>query len=309
MSLALTAVLEIVWSFLRRFVECWKINLAGKLKITERKNMMNQKSRQMNKKLIRLIVCFVLCFIAVIFLFCFLSQGVSAESSINVDISSGEADENSSVLDTLFLLAFLALIPTFLLMMTSFLRIVIALSFLRNAIGTQSTPPNQVIVGIAMFLSLFIMLPVLREAKTEAYDPYKDGELTAIEAVYEGAKPLKSFMLRQVYEDDLDMFMTLADNRGIIDIEEYDSQEKLENLSLFVIVPSFLTSELKRAFLIGFLLYIPFLIIDLVVSSTLMSMGMVMLPPTTIAMPFKLMLFVVVDGWNLLFESLITGFR
>ncbi|MGN1482103.1 flagellar type III secretion system pore protein FliP [Porcipelethomonas sp.] len=266
-------------------------------------------SNAAKKKLIKYIICFVLCLIAVIVSFTVMAQTADAASSITLDLDSGEADQNSSTLDILFLLAFLALIPSFLMMMTSFVRIVIALSFLRNAIGTQSSPPNQVIIGLALFLSIFIMFPVLSEMKKEAYDPYQAGEITIEEAITEGSKPLKTFMLKQVYEKDLDLFVSLADDRGIIDASKYDSQEKLENLSIFVIVPAFMTSELKRAFLIGFLLYIPFLIIDLVVSSTLMSMGMVMLPPTTISLPFKLMLFIVVDGWNLLFESLIVSFR
>ena len=261
------------------------------------------------KKLLKYLISFVICLAVVIFSFAVISTTASAESSITLDISSGEADENSSVLDILFLLAFLALIPSFLLLMTSFVRIVIALSFLRNALGTQSSPPNQVIIGLALFLTLFIMFPVFKEIKTEAYDPYSKGEIELTEAVEEAADPLKTFMVKQVYSEDLDMFMSLADSRGIIDAAEYNSVDKLTDLSLFVIVPAFVTSELKRAFLIGFLLYIPFLLIDLVVSSTLMSMGMVMLPPTTIAMPFKLMLFIVVDGWNLLFESLIVSFR
>jgi len=153
------------------------------------------------------------------------------------------------------------------------------------------------------------MFPYLSQIKEEAYDPYQAGELTIEEAITETSVPLKTFMLKQVYETDLDLFLSLADSRGMVDAAQYDNQEKLTDLSVFVIVPAFITSELKRAFLIGFLLYVPFLIIDLVVSSTLMSMGMVMLPPTTISMPFKLMLFVLVDGWNLLFESLIMGFR
>ena len=257
------------------------------------------RNKAAKKKLLKYIICFIICLAVVIVSFSFLAASVSAESSITLDISSGEADENSSVLDILFLLAFLALIPSFLLMMTSFVRIIIALSFLRNAIGTQTSPPNQVL----------IMFPVLKEIKQDAYDPYKSGEITMEEAIAEGSRPLKTFMLKQVYEADLDMFMSLADSRGIIDSSEYTSQEDLQNLSLAVVVPSFITSELKRAFLIGFLLYIPFLLIDLIVSSTLMSMGMVMLPPTTISLPFKLMLFIVVDGWNLLFESLIISFR
>lgn len=153
------------------------------------------------------------------------------------------------------------------------------------------------------------MFPVLSQAKQQGYDPYKAGEITIEEAITEGSKPLKTFMVKQIYEKDLDLFVSLADDRGMIDASKYDSQDKLADMSIFVIVPAFMTSELKRAFLIGFLLYIPFLIIDLIVSSTLMSMGMVMLPPTTISLPFKLMLFIVVDGWNLLFESLIISFR
>ncbi len=265
----------------------------------------------LKKKLLKYSICFIICLAAVILCCVIISAGSTAEarSSVTLDIDSGEADANSSTLDILFLLAFLALIPSFLLMMTSFLRIVIAISFLRNALGTQTSPPNQVVVGIALFLSIFIMFPVLSDIKSQAYDPYKAGEITLEQAINEGSKPLKTFMLKQVYETDLDLFVSLADSRGIIDASEYNSQEKLTELSIFVIVPAFITSELKRAFLIGFLLYIPFLVIDLVVSSTLMAMGMVMLPPTTISMPFKLMLFVVVDGWNLLFESLVVGFR
>ena len=263
------------------------------------------------KKLLKYFICFVICLAAVIVCFWIISTAstVEARSTITLDVNQGEADSNSSTLDILFLLAFLALIPSFLLMMTSFLRIIIAISFLRNALGTQTSPPNQVVVGIALFLSIFIMFPTLSEVKAKAYDPYSAGEITFEEAIKEGSKPLKKFMLKQVYEDDLDLFVSLADSRKMIDAKEYDSQEKLQELSIFIVVPAFITSELKRAFLIGFLLYIPFLVIDLVVSSTLMAMGMVMLPPTTISMPFKLMLFVVVDGWNLLFESLIVSFR
>ena len=266
---------------------------------------------EIKKKLLKYVICFVICLAAVI-VSCFIigsATTVEARSTLSVGVDSGEADANSSTLDILFLLAILALIPSFLIMMTSFLRSIVSISFLRNALGTQTSPPNQVLVGIALFLSIFIMFPYLSQIKDEAYDPYQAGELTIEEAITEASVPLKTFMLKQVYETDLDLFLSLADSRGMVDATQYDSQEKLTDLSVFVIVPAFITSELKRAFLIGFLLYIPFLIIDLVVSSTLMSMGMVMLPPTTISMPFKLMLFMLVDGWNLLFESLIMGFR
>lgn len=237
-------------------------------------------------------------------------QRVAAESSISVDINSGGTQNGQQgTLDLLFLMAFIALIPSFLMMMTCFTRIVISFSFLRNALGTQSTPPNQVIIGLSLFISVFIMLPVFQEIRTEAYEPYKSGEITAEEAIDKGSVPLKVFMLKQVYEEDLDLFLSLADERGAVDSSQFDSQEKLPELSLFIITPAFVTSELKRAFLIGFLLYIPFLIIDLVVSSTLMAMGMVMLPPAMISMPFKLMLFIVADGWDLLIESLIISFN
>ncbi len=273
--------------------------------------IVTRNNSDVKKKLLKYVICFIIC-LAVVVLSCFIiSSGstVEARSTVTLGVDSGEADADSSTLDLLFLLAFIALIPSFLIMMTSFLRIVVSISFLRNALGTQTSPPNQVVIGIALFLSIFIMFPVLTEIKTNAYDPYQAGEITMEEAITESSKPLKTFMLKQVYETDLDMFLSLADSRGIVDAEQFNSQDKLVDLSLFVVVPAFITSELKRAFLIGFLIYIPFLVIDLVVSSTLMAMGMVMLPPTTISMPFKLMLFVLVDGWNLLFESLIMGFR
>lgn len=261
------------------------------------------------KKFLKLSICFILSLIIMVVLIGFMGETASADPAIKIDLNSGEADSGSSTLDLLFLLAFIALIPTFLMMLTCFTRLVISFSFLRNAMGTASSPPNQVIIGLSIFISIFIMFPVFQEIKTQAYDPYKSGSITVEEALTEGSKPLKVFMLKQVYEDDLDMFLSLADDRGTIDMEQYDSQEKLTELSIFVIAPAFITSEIKRAFLIGFLLYIPFLIIDLVVSSTLMAMGMVMLPPAMISIPFKLMLFIVADGWNLLIESLIVSFN
>lgn len=246
-------------------------------------------------------------------LLCGLLIGISTISadaaSIQVGLDSGEADAGTSAIDLLFLLAMLALLPSLLLVMTSFTRIIISLSFLRSAIGTQSSPPNQVIIGLSLFMTIFIMFPVIGEIKEVAYDPFKKGEITQTEAIKEAGVPLKEFMLRQIYEEDLDMFLSLAESENLVDVSTIESKEDLKNLSMVVIIPSFITSELKRAFMIGFLLFIPFLIIDIIVSSTLMSMGMVMLPPTTIALPFKLMLFVLVDGWNLLIEALIAGFR
>lgn len=202
-------------------------------------------------------------------------------------------------LEIFFLLTVMMLLPSIIVMMTSFLRIIIVLSFTRTAIGVQQTPPNIVLVGMAIFLTLFIMNPVIQKIDTDAYQPYKDGEITQEVAIDRAVVPMKEFMLKQTEVSALNLF-TEASNSEAVD--------NPEDLSLVVIVPAFVTSELKRAFTAGLLLYIPFLLIDIIVSSTLMSMGMIMLPPATIALPFKLLLFVTVNGWELLFASIINGF-
>ena len=207
--------------------------------------------------------------------------------------------EQTPTLEILFILTVLMLLPSIVVMMTSFLRIIIILSFTRTAIGVQQTPPNIVLVGMAIFLSLFIMNPVIQQIDTDAYQPYKAGEMTQEEALDKAVVPMKQFMLKQTEVSALNLFTDAADS------EQVDNPEEL---SLVVIVPAFVTSELKRAFTAGLLLYIPFLLIDIIVSSTLMSMGMIMLPPATIALPFKLLLFVTVNGWELLFASIINGF-
>ena len=207
--------------------------------------------------------------------------------------------EQTPTLEILFMLTVLMLLPSIVVMMTSFLRIIIILSFTRTAIGVQQTPPNIVLVGMAIFLSLFIMNPVIQQIDTDAYQPYKAGEMTQEEALDKAVVPMKQFMLKQTEVSALNLFTDAADS------EQVDNPEEL---SLVVIVPAFVTSELKRAFTAGLLLYIPFLLIDIVVSSTLMSMGMIMLPPATIALPFNLLLFVTVNGWELLFASIINGF-
>ncbi|MCI1930542.1 MAG: flagellar type III secretion system pore protein FliP [Clostridia bacterium] len=203
-------------------------------------------------------------------------------------------------LNIIFLLTFLSLLPSIIIMMTSFTRIIIVLSFLRNALGLQQTPPNNVLVGIALFLTLFIMSPVIDNINQNAYIPYKNEQITAEEAIEKASVPMKEFMLKQTETDTLDMFM------------QYAGEEKTDDYSkvpMRVVIPSFITSELKRAFLIGFLLYLPFLLIDIIVSSTLMSMGMIMLPPAMISLPFKILLFITVNGWQLLFSTLIKGFN
>lgn len=208
--------------------------------------------------------------------------------------------EQVPTLEILLMLTILMLLPSLLIMVTSFTRIIIILSFTRNAIGVQQTPPNMVLVGIALFLTLFIMSPVISRINTEAYVPYKEGQITETEVFDRVQVPLKEFMLRETEESALNLFINISDTEVVEDPMEY---------SLLVIVPAFITSELKQGFLTGLLLYIPFLLIDIVVSSTLMSMGMIMLPPATIAMPFKLLLFVTVDGWQRLFEAIVAGFQ
>ena len=203
-------------------------------------------------------------------------------------------------LELIFLITFITLLPSIIIMMTSFTRIIIVLSFLRNALGIQQTPPNTVLVGIALFLTLFIMTPVLDDINTNAYIPYKNEEINSQQALDRASKPMKEFMLRQTEVDTLDMFVQFSGE---------ELTDNYEEIPLKVIIPSFITSELKRAFIIGFLLFLPFLLIDIVVSSTLMSMGMIMLPPAMISLPFKILLFITVDGWQLLFSTLIKGFN
>lgn len=203
-------------------------------------------------------------------------------------------------LDILLILTIISLLPSLLIMMTSFTRTVIILSFLRNALGIQQTPPNMVLIGISIFLTLFIMDPVFREINTDAYTPYKNQEITQQEAIERAQVPLKRFMLTNTEQSSLDLFVDMSDAQAV---------ESVEDLPMTVVIPSFMTSELKRAFVAGFLLYIPFLLIDIVVSSTLMSMGMMMLPPAMISLPFKLLLFVTVDGWELLFSTIVNSFR
>lgn len=203
-------------------------------------------------------------------------------------------------LEILIGMTILMLLPSIIVMMTSFTRIVIILSFLRNAIGVQQTPPNMVLVGISLFLSLFIMTPVIDEINTVAYQPYKEEKISQEEALQKAEEPIKNFMLKQTEVSSLELFKDFAGKKDIKDPK---------SLPLTVVIPAFMTSELKRGFMAGFLLYLPFLLIDIIVSTTLMSMGMMMLPPATIALPFKLLLFVTVNGWELLFTAIVKSFQ
>ncbi len=203
-------------------------------------------------------------------------------------------------LEALLLLTSLTFLPAVLLMMTSFTRIVIVLSLLRQAMGTMTAPPNQVIVGLSLFLTLFIMAPVFDKIYDTAWRPYSDNQISLVEAADRAALPLKSFMLKQTRQEDLALFVRLA---------KIPALNGPEDTPLKVLVPAYVISEIKTAFTIGFIVFIPFLVIDMVVASVLMSMGMMMLSPVLVSLPFKIMLFVLADGWNLLIASLVATFQ
>jgi len=221
-----------------------------------------------------------------------------AASPMNVNING----EGSDVVKIIMVLTVLTLAPFLLLMMTCFARIIIVFSFMRSALGLQQTPPNQVLIGLALFVTFFIMAPVFTVVNETAIQPYNSGTITTDEFLDRASGPVKEFMLKQTGTQEMELYKEMSQQPGIESVESKD-------LPLTVVVPAFVTSEIKRAFLIGFLLYIPFLVIDMIVASTLMSMGMIMLPPVMIALPFKLMLFVVVDGWNLLIKTLVMTYN
>lgn len=224
------------------------------------------------------------------------SAGIPA---LNISGGAQDGQTYSVTLEILAIMTVLTLLPAILLMMTSFTRIIIVLAILRQAIGTASTPSNQVLLGLSLFLTLFIMTPVLQQANDQALQPYLNEEVSAFEAINAASQPFKTFMLAQTRETDIRMFADIAG------IESIDSPEATP---LRLLLPAFVTSELKTAFQIGFLIFIPFVIIDLVVASVLMSMGMMMLSPLIISLPFKLMLFVLVDGWSLIMGTLASSF-
>ncbi|MBD5089394.1 MAG: flagellar type III secretion system pore protein FliP [Clostridiales bacterium] len=220
----------------------------------------------------------------------------------NLSISTNQGSASlSGALKIFLVLTIISLAPSILIMVTSFTRILITLHFTRSALGTQTTPPNQILIGLALFLSIFIMAPVFTQVNSEAIEPYSNGTITQEEAIEKGIEPLRTFMLKQTRRKDLKTFIGIA---GIADEE----LESVDNIPITVIIPSFIISELRKAFIIGFLIYLPFIIIDMVVASTLMSMGMMMLPPTTISMPFKILLFILADGWNLIIGEVVRSF-
>ena len=208
--------------------------------------------------------------------------------------------ESAQAIDIVILLTILTLLPSILMMLTGFTRIIIVLSFVRQALGMQQTPPNQVLIGLALFLTFFVMQPVLTKVYDEAYTPFAEGEITQDEFIEGAMGPTREFMIEQVFETDLDFFVSMSG----IDIDEND----FDTLPNSVLIPAFITSEIKHAMWVGFIIYIPFIVIDMIVASTLMSMGMMMLPPAMISLPFKVLLFVMVDGWQLIIGSLVQTF-
>ena len=217
----------------------------------------------------------------------------------NITSNAGSSSLSAS-LQMLLVLTVLALAPSILIMMTSFTRIIVVLHFVRSALGTQTTPPNQVLVGLALFLTMFIMSPVISNVNANCVQPFQKGELTQEEALNEGLKPIREFMFKQTNRSDIKLFLDIEGKNT-----EVDSEDEVPTM---VIMPAFIISELRTAFIIGFLIYLPFIVIDMVVASTLMSMGMMMLPPTTISMPFKILLFVLADGWNLVIGQVVETF-
>ncbi len=218
--------------------------------------------------------------------------------NLKLDTSADSAGMSGTI-QMLLVLTVLSLAPSILIMMTSFTRIIIVLHFVRTAMGTQSAPPNQVLIGLALFLTMFIMSPTLVQINENAIKPLSNGTITQEEAFEEGIQPIREFMMEQTREKDIKLFL---------DIAEIGTVETYDDIPTTVLIPAFIISELRAAFIMGFLIYIPFIIIDMVVAATLMSMGMMMLPPTTISMPFKILLFILADGWALVIGELVKTF-
>ncbi len=242
----------------------------------------------------------------ILLIFVFSFSSISAEPRLpipKIGLSLDEANSPQEVansIEILFMLTILALAPSILMMMTCFTRIIIVLSFVRKAISTQTTPPNQVLIGLALFLTFFIMAPIGAEIHSNAIQPYLAKEITQEVALSKAMEPIRGFMFKQTREKDLALFINISGS---------EKPNKLEDVPTKALIPAFIISELKTGFQIGFVLFIPFIVIDMVVASTLMSMGMMMLPPVMISLPFKILLFIMVDGWNLIIKSLIMGFK
>ncbi|MBI4632632.1 MAG: flagellar type III secretion system pore protein FliP [Deltaproteobacteria bacterium] len=253
------------------------------------------------------IIKYLFCGLLVFGTFACLIGTASAEPSLipNVSLNIGgtgsdQSGRASTLIQLLFILTVLSLAPAILLMMTSFTRIIVVLSLLRNALGTQQMPANQILIGLSLFLTFFIMTPVWQKVNENALKPYYEEEISGEQALDQAALPVKDFMLKQTREKDIALFVKIAREKR---------PEKAADVSLSVLIPAFIISELKTAFQIGFMIYLPFMVIDMVVSSVLLSMGMLMLPPIMMSLPFKLLLFVLVDGWYLIVGSLVQSFK
>ncbi len=220
---------------------------------------------------------------------------------VNLELGTAENPQDvSSTLQVIALLTIVTIVPGILIMTTSFVRIVVVIGFLRNALATQNVPPNQVILGLAMFMTFYIMAPYWSAANEQGIQPYLAGEISQEEAIEKTFEPIREFMFKQTRESDLALFVNLS---------ESERPQTQDDVSTFVLIPAFMISELKTGFQIGFMIYVPFIVIDMIVATTLMSMGMMMLPPVMISMPFKILLFVMIDGWHLLINSIIVSFR
>lgn len=249
-------------------------------------------SLQKNKNILMVLsICF--------FIFLLVPQEARA-AGISLDLGSTPVEQTSSAVQIFLIMTVLSLVPTILVLMTSFTRIVVVLSFVRNAIGTQQLPPNQVIIGLSLILTFFVMAPTFTQINTNAIKPYIANTITKEEALTKAEAPMREFMIKQTREKDLALFVSLS---------KLPQPKTYGDIPTYVLVPSFVISELKTAFQIGFAIFIPFMIIDMIVASTLMSMGMMMLPPMMISLPFKILLFVIVDGWYLIVQSLVASFN
>lgn len=240
------------------------------------------------------IFCFVVLLLSII-----LCNNSTVLAAPEIPIPNAPEDVVNTF-EIIIILTILTLAPSILIMMTSFTRIIVILSFVRNALGTQQMPPNQVLIGLAIFLTFFIMAPVGSQINENAIQPYLERRIEQEDALRNAMEPIREFMFRQTHSKDLSLFISIAGE---------DDPETLDDIPNHILIPSFIISELKTAFQIGFLIFIPFIIVDMVVASTLMSMGMMMLPPIAISLPFKILLFIMVDGWNLVIKTMITGFQ
>ena len=260
------------------------------------------KKLRIKRLLIRKILFFA-CLITMIISMTSVAYAKKNDYSVTVSMPENDGSSATSVIQILIVLTVLSLAPAIVILLTSFTRIILVLHFTRSALGTQTTPPNQVLIGLALFLTLFIMSPVFLKINNDAIKPLNEGKISYEKAFEKGMEPLREFMFKQTRKKDIKLFADIAK----IDTKEKPVKE-LKDIPNTVLIPSFIISELRTGFIIGFLIYIPFIIIDMVVSSTLMSMGMMMLPPTVISLPFKILLFILADGWNLVIGNLVKTF-